>query len=159
MTSLTHSFCPCGSESTYELCCQPFHTGASQADTPEQLMRSRFSAYALKDAKYVFSTYAQTQQAANPVREIKDFANSCRFTKLSVLETEHNEQEGFVEFKANYFYQNLYCELHEKSRFIKEDGLWRYLDGDITPVADIKIGRNDECPCGSGKKYKKCHAL
>ena len=159
MTSLTHSLCPCGSKQDFSLCCQSLHAGDSQAQTPEQLMRSRFSAYALKDAKYVFTTYAQSQQTANPVSEIKDFANSCRFTKLRVLDTEYNEQEVFVEFKANYFYQNLYCELHEKSRFIKEDGLWRYLDGEITPVADIKIGRNDECPCGSGKKYKKCHAI
>lgn len=53
----------------------------------------------------------------------------------------------------------MYCELYEKLCFIKEDGLWCYLDGDIMLVVDIKIGCNDECFCGSGKKYKKCYVF
>lgn len=159
MTSLTTSPCFCGSQQNYADCCEPLHLASKIAETPEQLMRARYSAYVLKNATYVYQTYASEKQAENPVKEIKDFADSCRFIKLTVIDTEHDASEGFVTFKVNYFYQNLYCELHEKSLFIKQDGQWRYLDGTLFPVADIKISRNDYCPCQSGKKYKKCHSV
>ena len=159
MTTHTDKTCLCGSLQSYQDCCEKLHLGTIQATSPEQLMRSRFVAYALKNAKYVYQTYAQEKQVENPVKEIADFANSCRFISLNVISTEHNEETGYVEFCASYFYQNLYCQLHEKSQFIKEDQLWRYLDGEIFPVADVKVNRNDECPCGSNKKYKKCHSV
>ncbi|NMM40253.1 YchJ family protein [Pseudoalteromonas arctica] len=157
MTSLTNSNCLCGNQYSYQDCCQKLHLGTEQATTAEQLMRSRYVAYALKNAKYIYQTYAQEKQAENPVKEIADFANSCRFIKLAVINTEQQQSNAEVEFCVSYFYQSLFCQLHERSSFIKEDGQWRYLDGEIFPVADIKVSRNDECPCGSGKKYKKCH--
>ena len=158
MKSLDNNACLCGSQQNYKNCCEPLLLGDKQADTPEQLMRSRFTAYAQKNAKYIYQTYASEKQAENPVKEIKEFATSCRFISLSVIDTNNDGDRGVVEFKANYFYQNLYCELHERSQFIKEQDQWRYLDGIIFPVADIKVGRNDDCPCGSNKKYKKCHS-
>jgi SEC-C motif-containing protein len=158
MNSLDNNACLCGSQQNYKNCCEPLLLGDKQAETPEQLMRSRFTAYAQKNAKYIYQTYASEKQAENPVKEIKEFATSCRFISLSVIDTNNDGDRGVVEFKANYFYQNLYCELHERSQFIKEQDQWRYLDGIIFPVADIKVGRNDDCPCGSNKKYKKCHS-
>jgi len=158
MKSLDNNACLCGSQQNYKNCCEPLLSGDKQAETPEQLMRSRFTAYAQKNAKYIYQTYASEKQAENPVKEIKEFATSCRFISLSVIDTNNDGDRGVVEFKANYFYQNLYCELHERSQFIKEQDQWRYLDGIIFPVADIKVGRNDDCPCGSNKKYKKCHS-
>ena len=159
MTSLNSISCLCGSQQEYADCCEPLHLAKQQAQTPEQLMRSRYTAYVLKNAKYVYQTYASEKQAENPVKEIKDFANSCRFINLDVISAHHDEDKGEVEFKAQYFYQSLFCELHEKSQFIKENAQWRYLDGTIFPVTDIKVGRNDDCPCGSNKKYKKCHSV
>jgi len=158
MNSLDNNACLCGSQQNYKNCCEPLLLGDKQAGTPEQLMRSRFTAYAQKNARYIYQTYASEKQAENPVKEIKEFATSCRFISLSVIDTNNDGDRGVVEFKANYFYQNLYCELHERSQFIKEQDQWRYLDGIIFPVADIKVGRNDDCPCGSNKKYKKCHS-
>ena len=158
MNYLNNNTCFCGNQKNYEDCCEPLLLGDKQAETPEQLMRSRFTAYAQKNAKYIYQTYASEKQAENPVKEIKEFATSCRFISLSVIDTNNDGDRGVVEFKANYFYQNLYCELHERSQFIKEQDQWRYLDGIIFPVADIKVGRNDDCPCGSNKKYKKCHS-
>ncbi|NMF46572.1 YchJ family protein [Pseudoalteromonas arctica] len=159
MTSLNSTLCFCSSRQNYADCCEPLHLSVKQADSPEQLMRSRFSAYVIKNAEYVYQTYAKEKQAENPVKEINDFANSCRFINLDVIGSNHDDNTGNVEFKAQYFYQNLFCELHEKSQFIKEDSKWRYLDGTIYPVEDIKVGRNDDCPCGSNKKYKKCHSV
>ncbi|MGR5471371.1 YchJ family metal-binding protein, partial [Vibrio astriarenae] len=74
----------------------------------------------------------------------------------------------FVEFNA-YFNEDgkRYC-MTERSRFVKEDGLWYYIDGTFPkeepeqdprlsqPVSSLKVGRNDPCICGSGKKFKKC---
>ncbi|MET6759021.1 YchJ family protein [Pseudoalteromonas sp. NCIMB_1079] len=159
MTSLNTTLCFCSSGHNYADCCEPLHLSVMQTDTPEQLMRSRFSAYVIKNAKYVYQTYAKEKQAENPVKEINDFANSCRFINLDLIDSSHDGDTGTVEFKAQYFYQNLFCELHEKSQFIKENTQWRYLDGTIYPVEDIKVGRNDDCPCGSNKKYKKCHSM
>lgn len=151
--------CFCGSQQLYADCCEPFHLKTKQPQTPEQLMRARYSAYAVKNAAFVRESYATEKQAENSLSEIKDFATSCRFINLTVLDSGYNDETGFVKFKAHYFYQDLYCELAEHSRFIKEDEQWRYLDGEITPVADIKVKRNDTCPCGSNKKYKKCHSV
>ncbi|MFP3350615.1 YchJ family protein [Pseudoalteromonas sp. SIMBA_153] len=151
--------CFCGSQQLYADCCEPFHLKIKQPQTPEQLMRARYSAYAVKNAAFVRESYAKEKQAENSLSEIKDFATSCRFINLTVLDSGYNDETGFVKFKAHYFYQDLYCELAEHSKFIKEDEQWRYLDGEITPVADIKVKRNDTCPCGSNKKYKKCHSV
>ena len=69
----------------------------------------------------------------------------------------------YAEFEAVYERDNLKDIHHEKARFIKKDGKWLYKDGDIVPKTIFrtgpKIGRNDPCPCGSGKKYKHCCAL
>ncbi|WP_457933910.1 YchJ family protein [Pseudoalteromonas sp. SCSIO 43210] len=159
MTSLNKTLCLCGSQQNYVDCCEPFHLAIQHPQTPELLMRSRYSAYALKNAKYIYQTYTTDKQPENPVKEIKEFADGCRFIKLTIIDSGHDDSQGFVEFKAHYFYDNLYCELHEQSKFIKEKKQWKYSDGVILPVADIKIGRNDDCPCGSTKKYKKCHSL
>lgn len=152
-------FCFCGNQQPYADCCEPFHLNTKHPQTPEQLMRARYSAYAVKNAAFVRDSYATEKQAENSIVEIKEFATSCRFVKLTVLDSGYNDETGFVEFKANYFYQDMYCELAEHSQFIKEGGQWRYLTGEITPVADIKVKRNDSCPCGSNKKYKKCHSI
>ncbi|MEL0638990.1 YchJ family metal-binding protein [Pseudoalteromonas aliena] len=157
MVSLNTTLCPCGSEQNYADCCKPLHLLVKKAKTPEQLMRSRYSAYVTKHAKYIYQTYASEKRAENSIDEIKDFANSCRFVNLEVIRSSHDENKGHVEFKASYFYQNLFCQLHEYSLFIKEGNTWRYLNGTIFPIADIRVSRNDKCPCSSNKKYKKCH--
>lgn len=149
--------CYCGSELAFEQCCQPFINNTAIPSTAEQLMRSRFSAYVINKPAYIQQTYAKEKHAENTVQEIADFATSCRFVALTVINTEQHDNQAWVEFEATYFYQNLFCKLHERSYFELRDTVWYYVDGVITPTADIKIGRNDVCPCGSDKKYKKCH--
>ena len=157
MTSLSELSCLCNSQKSYAQCCEKLHLGNAHAITPEQLMRSRYVAYAMKKADYIYQTYAHDKQIENPLNEIAEFAESSRFINLKIIMSDHDENTGIVEFCANYIFQNLLCQLHEKSRFIKEDDNWTYIDGDIFPTEEVHIGRNDTCPCGSGKKYKKCH--
>ncbi len=85
---------------------------------------------------------------------------------LEIVRTEKGQEEddqGLVEFKARALSEQTMVELHEVSRFVKEDGQWLYVAGDIREEgtekkagATKKVGRNSPCPCGSGKKFKKC---
>ncbi|WP_114765322.1 YchJ family protein [Vibrio rhodolitus] len=160
------SQCPCGSASAYHDCCQPIHHDHANAITPEQLMRARYSAHVLGLVDFVVATYHPSCDAEQQREEIADSVNSD-WSHLEVTESDYSpdNDEGFVTFKA-YFNeeQKQYC-LEERSRFIREQGLWFYIDGEFLPAIDerlsqpvqsLKIGRNDPCICGSGKKFKKC---
>lgn len=149
--------CFCGTKIDFAQCCEPFILGQTLADTPERLMRSRYSAYCINNAQYIHNTYAESKRPENAVKDIKEFANSCRFIRLEVLSADMDKDQ--VEFKVHYLYQNHHCVLHENSQFIQENNRWVYLDGTIYNTPEVKIGRNDNCPCHSGKKYKKCHAI
>ncbi len=150
--------CPCGTNLTFKKCCQPFINGTQKPNTAEQLMRSRFSAYATKHSAYIAQTYAKQEQSAHLESEINEWAKQTCWVKLTIVDTDYQDSsEHFVEFKAEYIHDNALCVLHERSRFIQESGDWRYIDGDIKTHDTIKeLTRNSPCPCGSGKKYKRC---
>ncbi|MGD8230861.1 YchJ family protein [Vibrio sp. TRT 1302] len=163
------SSCPCGSSQDYSVCCEPIHDNHSLAKTPEQLMRSRYSAHVKGLVDYVVNTYHPSCNAPQQRDEIAESINSD-WCGLDVVGTEsgQDDNEGFVTFKA-FFNQDgqQYC-LEERSRFVREDGLWFYIDGTFPEeqkpadvrlsqtISQLKIGRNDPCICGSGKKFKKC---
>jgi len=149
--------CPCGSHIDYSDCCQPVHNNHSNAKQPEQLMRARFAAHKLNLVDFVINTYHPSCQAENERDGIAESV-ALDWTKLEVLDAPTTEtDEGYVEFKA-YLQEGAteQC-MHERSRFLRENGLWYYIDGVFPePVESKKVGRNDPCPCGSGKKFKKC---
>lgn len=155
--------CYCGKPEAFSDCCQPFVEGQYFAPTPEHLMRSRYSAYVLKLSQYIFDTYAQEQRSANTISDIDDFAQACDFIKLEIIEsigpTDSSKDKGIVEFKAHYLMDNKYYILHEHSNFVYREPQWFYLDGAIKQIPAISLNRNTLCPCGSGKKFKRCHAL
>lgn len=156
--------CPCGSTLLFNACCQLFITQNKYPNTPEQLMRSRFSAYASKEGQYIFDTYGVEQRLKQSVTDIQAWADECLWLALIV----HNSTESTVEFSAYYIVDNTLCELREKSNFSLEQSQWRYIDGDITVHNEItNIKRNDICPCNRystawsvkiGKKFKHCCA-
>jgi len=111
--------------------------------TPKELMQSRYEAFVRLDGKYLADTTTQT--VSTDMSEYKD----TEWLKLDILEAVNDE----VEFKAYYRQNGVISILHERSRFVKIDGEWKYEDGILY---DTKIQRNEPCPCGSGKKYKKC---
>lgn len=120
--------------------------------TAEALMRSRYSAFVLKLSDYLSATWHPSTRP-----DSLDIGNDDTvWQRLVIVSTEKGseaDRDGVVEFAA--FYSG--GQLHERSRFVKEDGRWFYVEGDILPlIASEKVGRNDPCPCGSGKKYKKC---
>ncbi|WP_028582269.1 YchJ family protein [Desulfogranum japonicum] len=150
--------CPCGSASSYAQCCEPYLEGRENAPTAEALMRSRFTAYTRADTDYLLKTWHPETRPTSIDKE-----TIPHWYDLQILATNNGNAEdehGTVEFLAlARTIHNQSIDLHEKSRFVKIDSQWVYHSGDLTSQAESKKpGRNKPCPCGSGKKYKKCCA-
>ncbi|MBB3232946.1 YchJ family protein [Halomonas stenophila] len=141
--------CPCGSGLPLADCCGPYHRG-EPAPTPEALMRSRYSAFALGLTDYLLATWApETRPASLPPDD------ATRWVGLEILDHEHAGDTGRVHFRATFREGRRWGVLEEVSRFRREAGRWRYVDG-APSVTRLKPGRNDPCPCGSGRKGKAC---
>lgn len=152
--------CPCQSGRSYTDCCGPLLEGVSRAETAEQLMRSRYSAFAIGNAQYLLNTLHPNQRQPDEFTHIKSGLQNIEWTGLTIVDRESGEKddiEGIVEFVAQYQLRGQPGRLHERSRFLFEQNQWFYLDGIHPPEA--LPGRNAPCWCGSGKKYKKCHAM
>jgi SEC-C motif-containing protein len=155
--------CYCGLAKSFSQCCQPYINAQKQAPSAEALMRSRFSAYATQAFDYVLATYAHAQRAKLDLHQLRQDATHTHWYKLEVLKAEQQENRAQVEFCAYYHIstqgKTLFYRLHELSDFCLEDKLWRYTSGQMSPDSgQIKLQRNEACPCASGKKYKKCCA-
>ncbi|REL26754.1 SecC motif-containing protein [Thalassotalea euphylliae] len=154
---MTNNLCPCGSAKQFEHCCQVIIRGEKKAKNAEQLMRSRYSAYAKAEAQYLFDTYATPSQQDLSVKDIADWAQENTWLRLTVHRHDPLSTPAQVEFSAFYLNQDRVYEMRECSNFVVEQGSWCYLDGDIIKHEEVAlVKRNDACPCLSGKKYKKC---
>ncbi len=159
--------CYCGSESTYALCCGPFHDGKAFPETAEKLMRSRYSAYVAGKIDYIDKTNDPESRESFDREAAETWAKKSEWIGLEIIATRaglKDDSEGEVEFTAHYKVDGKELSHHEVSLFSrgKKDGHWYYMDGkDVRePERRVgpKIGRNDPCSCGSGKKFKKCCA-
>lgn len=128
-------------------------------------MRSRYSAFVQGNIDYVEATHAADAEVGEAFDRAaaENMANSVEWIGLDIYETidgAEGDSTGVVEFAAHYKQGDARQSHHERSTFRRDDGRWYYVDGDIDPkgkpVKVTKIGRNDPCHCGSGKKYKKC---
>lgn len=149
-----NSTCPCGSEKLFASCCMPFLEGKKQATTPEQLMRSRYTAFVAESEDYIL----QTWHSRTRPKHLNFADHPVVWLGLNVDPVKHPDMtanEGIVSFTASYLEEGQLCHLHETSTFLLENGRWFYLKGNCD-VDRAKIGRNDQCPCNSGKKFKKC---
>ncbi|GGW89023.1 hypothetical protein GCM10007391_24000 [Alteromonas halophila] len=118
-------------------------------------MRSRFSAYCIKDYAYILATYAHEKKAELTEQQLEESASGTQWFALQVDTRSAIQSE--VTFKAYYFANGKPAQLHETSQFIIEEDQWRYLDGAIhVDTGVVKLGRNEPCPCNSGKKFKQC---
>lgn len=164
------SVCPCRSleesKLTYEECCAPFVEGKKKAPTVEHLMRARYSAYVVKNIGYIDQTQIMVENEVFDKEEALKWAESSEWKGLEIKKTQKGgsgDQTGTVEFVAHYKDKASGTELrhHETSLFAKQNGEWKFKEGQIhggQPVRRLepKLGRNDPCSCGSGKKFKKC---
>lgn len=157
------SQCPCGHEKSFNECCEPLHLGSKQANTAEELMRSRYSAFVKGAVDYIIETnHADTRHELNR-EEVEHWSKASKWQGLEIVKTEaglDQDEKGMVEFRAKYTVEGQPVVHHEKGDFQKVAGRWYFVDGEIIRESfkreEPKIGRNDPCLCGSGKKYKKC---
>ena len=118
--------CYCGNLLTFENCCQPIINGIKKANSAEELMRSRYSAYCTQEADYLVNTTHLSTRKFHKKAAILDWSQSNNWLKLEVIVA----TETTVEFKAFYVDENLKAQMHhEKSTFVFENGSWFYVDG------------------------------
>lgn len=157
--SLSSKPCPCGSQKQFNYCCGIYLQGQLNAPTSLLLMRSRYTAYCLKNIDYLFNTQHPSHRQANSYNLITATANSLKWLGLTILNTEAGQtgdDTGVVEFVAVFYQEGKStAQLHERSHFIKEQGKWFYTNGDMLPPVLPK--KNEPCWCHSGKKFKQCH--
>lgn len=154
--------CPCGSGKILDLCCGPIVAGAP-APTAEALMRSRYSAFVLDRLDHIERTHAPEAREGFDRPEMERTARAVDWLGLTIAGTTGggpDDETGTVEFFARYAENGEPQVHHERSHFRREGGQWLYVSGEFNPKGQplrvMKVGRNDPCPCGSGKKYKKC---
>ena len=118
--------CYCGLTSAFELCCKPVLKGLKKATTAEQLMRSRYTAFATLAADYLVATTHTSERGYHDRSAILHWATSNQWLKLEILKATNN----IVEFKAHYLDHNKTPQVHhELSTFVFEEGAWFYVDG------------------------------
>jgi SEC-C motif domain protein len=146
---LLNPLCPCGSQLNHTDCCGPYLSDKAVAPTAEALMRSRYSAYSKGHTDYLIQTQHPKTRKKDDRKVIAEGMKSSVWTGLTILKTQKGtatDHRGTVEFVALYRSGDLLApeskqqiyQLHERSRFVKEDGKWFYVDGDILPSVKLK---------------------
>lgn len=131
--------CPCQKNKLYSECCYPFHVDQKRPQSPLELMKSRYSAYALKLPSYIIeTTHPNNPQYqldfTNWEKEILAFAHTVRFEKLEILSDHENAHEGYVTFRAYLIQGSKDVSFEEKSHFVYDNQRWLYLDGQVKPI-------------------------
>jgi len=118
--------CPCGLDATYDDCCGRLHQGRTSANTAEQLMRSRYSAFVVGDVPYLLRSWHSSTRPPD-----LQLDPDLVWTGLEILNTTDGSPfhtEGTVEFRAHYTPDGRPAHQHENSHFTRENGTWVYVE-------------------------------
>ena len=156
--------CHCGSGKEYGECCEPLLSGSEKAKTAEELLRARYSAHVKLEMDFVKDTTHPDQISKYEPSTAENWAEKSEWEKLEILDIEGggvDDETGNIEFVAHFRQKDKLKTHHEMAHFNRHEGEWFFYDGQgVVPKQVVhsqpKVGRNDPCPCGSGKKYKKC---
>ena len=156
--------CPCSPDKDYAACCEPIITQQKKATTAEQLMRSRYSAYALGHVDWIIESQSPDGRHFVDRNATEQWSKRAKWHRMEIVGVQDggaDDNEGFVDFKAYYTMAGEDITHHEVASFRKEDDTWYFVDGvEVKPRPykrlEKKVGPNEPCPCGSGKKHKKC---
>jgi SEC-C motif-containing protein len=154
--------CPCGSGNTYAQCCEPIIGGARTAETAQELMRARYTAYTKAETEFLFDTTHPDHRKGYDRAGTQEWAEKSEWLGLEIVEISRGGAEdtvGGVEFIARFREKDLLQAHHELGHFKREEGAWYFTHGEMVkpkPAVSAKVGRNEPCPCGSGLKFKKC---
>jgi SEC-C motif-containing protein len=138
--------------------------GERKAETAVELLRARYTAFARGEVDFILSSHYSRTRHRVKRKDIETWSKGSEWLGLEIFEVEKGtatDSTGTIVFRASYRSEGQLNDHREKSQFQKEDGEWRFVDGEQLKHSPIrretpKIGRNDPCPCGSGKKHKKC---
>ncbi|OHC74113.1 MAG: hypothetical protein A3G18_04550 [Rhodospirillales bacterium RIFCSPLOWO2_12_FULL_58_28] len=154
--------CPCGSGQNLDVCCGLIISGAP-APTAEALLRSRYTAFVLGDIGYLADTLSPGIRGDFDRIEAESTFRDAKWQGLevrAVADGGEGDESGSVEFIARFRLRGKQRSHHELAEFRREQGRWMCAGGQMDPKGPprqtVKVGRNEPCPCGSGKKYKKC---
>lgn len=130
-----NAMCPCGSLKKYKKCCKIFHNGMNPK-TALELMKSRYSAFAAGDYKYIMNTTHKensdySEDYLSWKESILTFSKDSDFKKLEIIEFIDDDIESYVTFKAIIFHGAHDNSFSEKSKFLKVNGAWLYHSGEI----------------------------
>jgi SEC-C motif-containing protein len=158
---MSAELCSCGSQLEYAECCEPLIAGKRPAETAEQLMRSRYTAYVKGSIEYLYETTHPNHRKGYDHEGTREWAQNSKWQGLEIVSSQGGPDDsvGLVEFIARYLDGDTEYLHHEEGKFRKLDGAWYFVDGKMVgpkPIRSEKVGRNEPCPCGSGAKYKKC---
>ena len=126
-------------------------------------MRARYSAFVTGAVDFIVNSTHPRPRKEIDLSFIQEWSETSTWHGLQILETKVvNEDKALVSFEAHYTQNDKEQSHREKSVFEREDGEWKFVTGDELKNPTVRYetprpGRNDPCPCGSGKKYKKCH--
>jgi SEC-C motif-containing protein len=156
--------CPCGSGKPLEECCGVYIRGEARPETAEALMRARYTAYATGEVDYVLSTHDPERNGEVDRSSTELWSKKSEWLGLEILNTQGGgplDDSGTVEFVARYKIRGTTVTHRERGTFRRHNGNWVFVDGEQVSGPPVvregpRIGRNHPCPCGSGKKYKKC---
>lgn len=156
--------CICGKGESLETCCGPVLAGKAWPKTAEDLMRARYAAYATGNIDFVVKSHDPATVGEVDRKHTEAWSKNSTWLGLDILSTEQGgetDEEGVVEFLARYKLSNVTVPHRERATFRKIEGKWYFVDGKELNAPTVrhegpKTGRNDPCPCGSGKKFKKC---
>lgn len=154
--------CPCGSAKPFDDCCAPLLAGAP-APTALALLRSRYTAFVRGDIAYLAATLSPDMRSDFDEVEAERVAGEAKWQGLEIRTATgggENDDEASIEFVARFTLRGQQRVQHERATFGRQDGRWLCTGGEVNPKGPprqaARVGRNDPCPCGSGKKYKKC---
>lgn len=152
--------CPCHSGREFEECCAPIIAGEIPAPNPEALMRSRYTAFCRDEMDYLQGSLVEEHRSEFNADDVRRWNKETDWLNLEILETDTDGDTGMVCFRVSFRHKGGTQSLTERSRFVRRDGRWFYLEGEYETETvrheSPKVGRNEPCPCGSGKKFKKC---
>lgn len=121
--------CPCCSEKIYEECCKPFHNKEKFPETAEELMRSRFSAFAIPNGAYLMETTLPAKRKLHNNEDLQEWGEINEWTKLEIIQKPTSNQ---VEFKAYYKDEKGILHIHhELSTFQNIENRWYYVSGEF----------------------------
>ena len=153
------NLCPCCSLRNFDDCCGPIIQGIA-APTAEALMRSRYTAFAIRKLDHVERTHAPEVYDDFNRAEAERLAGECEWLGLEIRRATETGDTAEIEYVIKFRREQQIVAKVALSRFRRDAGEWLYVDSDMGPRAEplrvVKVGRNDPCPCNSGKKAKKC---